>query len=1006
LLGEADGMRSRECDTGSPAGWRSHDGRLWFPTVQGIAVLDPRSFGSQLPLPPVIIESAGLDEAVQERTAGRLVVPAHTQKLEFHYAGLSLASPERIRFRYRLQGFDRGWVEAGNRRTAYYTNLPPGDYTFQVVASNGDAMWTPEGATLRVTVLPHFYQTVWFYGLCLAGFWLALWIVGQRYASKLRHREHELRVVKKALEEKHGAEAALRDSEERFRKLAAGTSTETGEAFFRSLVLHASEALGVTYTFVAELKPGAPEVARTLAACKNGEIIPNFEYDLRSTPCENVVGRQLCHYPAQVSQVFPDDHLLAEMGVDAYMGTPLFGASGEALGLFVALNEKPIPNPELAQSILQICAARAATELERIRAEMALRTSEETFSRTFKQSPNTMILATLEEGRCLDINDAGIKLFGAPREEVIGKTGTDLNIWAHPEERARFRRDLAEFGRVADREMLFRSRPGALRTLIINADVIRVKGTPWMLVTARDITDEKTAQEALLASEAKYRDLFENANDVIFTTDPGGRFLSINRAGQALCGLSPAESLQAKMVELLDKPSVEIYAKSMAELLAGRRSATCEVTLCREGAGSRILELALRPIVEEGAVVAIQGIGRDVTERRLLEKKLLQAQKMEAIGTLAGGIAHDFNNLLTVITGYTQLAKDRAGKKGKIGDDLEEIQQATRRATSLTSQLLSFSRSQVAQQSVVNLNDAVNGMWKMLQRLIGEDLKLETKLDPGLASIWADPAQIDQVILNLAANARDAMPSGGTLRFVTAMLRLRVPDSGRNLLAGEYAVLTVTDTGCGMDPATVSRVFEPFFTTKEVGKGTGLGLSTVYAIVQQAGGQISVASSPGRGTTFSLYFPAADREGVSRRKERVEHAARGSETILLVEDDSALRALSTRILHDAGYTVFAASGVEDAACMMQELSTRVDLVITDVVMPDGGGMELVSRVTKTRPGVRVLFMSGYTDGKVPQEYLSGKHPSFLAKPFRPEDLARKVRQVLDSERPLATHPRS
>jgi len=532
---------------------------------------------------------------------------------------------------------------------------------------------------------------------------------------------------------------------------------------------------------------------------------------------------------------------------------------------------------------------------------------------------------------------------------------------------------------------------------VVNADLFLIKGEPWVFTSGRDITDEKTAQEALMASEAKYRDLFENANDFIFTATPQGTFLALNKTGQMLCGLSPTVALRSRMTDMLDVESAAIYQQCTAELLRTLQPTTCEVTLRREAAGPAILELALRPIRENGMVSGVQGIGRNVTERRMLERKLLQSQKMEAVGTLAGGIAHDFNNLLTVISGYSQLAKDRVSGDGQASEDLEQIQYAAHRAAGLTGQLLAFSRNHVAQRVAVNLNDSVRAMEKMLKRVIGEDIQLETKLDPAIPSMLADPGQIDQIIMNLAANARDAMKSGGQLRFVTSNLRLHANDARLALTAGDYVVLTVKDSGVGMDQATISRIFEPFFTTKEVGKGTGLGLSTVYGIVQQAGGNIAVASEPGRGASFSLYFPVTEIGIESEAQPQLEPSVHGTETILLIEDDAALRALAQRVLESAGYTVYGAPGVEEAARILQEISRAFDLVVADVVMAGGGGVDFVRKLQRHQPDTKVLFMSGYTDGKVPREYLEGDHPAFLAKPFEPVQLAKKVRRLLDSK---------
>lgn len=652
------------------------------------------------------------------------------------------------------------------------------------------------------------------------------------------------------------------------------------------------------------------------------------------------------------------------------------------------------------------------TQREAQRATAALRDSEAMFSLAFKQNPNLVMLGKVEAGpivRLKDVNDATVTFWGGPREELIGKTGLELDELARSTsgvpivflDREEFWRVFQDQGRVSNKELRLRRRSGEIHTFMATADPFLFNGEKWLLVTARDVSEEKAAEEALRASEEKYRDLFENAHDVIFTASPAGRVLSLNKMGQTVCGLSLLEALHSRVQDSLDEASSEVYENFVSQMLLTLRPTTCEVTLQRASGGTTMLELALRPIVEHGIVTAIQGIGRDVTEHRLLEKKLLQSQKMEAIGTLAGGVAHDFNNLLTVITGYGQLAKEQLGKDNEAFKDLEEIQGAAQRAAALTSQLLAFSRNHVPQRVALNLNECVCGMEKMLRRLIGEDIIIQSELESAIPAIWADPTQIDQIIMNVAANARDAMPSGGMLRFVTSLKEMESGDARLNLAAGIYVVLTAQDSGIGMNEATAARIFDPFFTTKEVGKGTGLGLSTVYGIVQQMGGQISVTSEPGRGTKFTFYFPAGDPARNVPSSQPAEEAVSGSETILLVEDDPALRNLVERVLDDAGYTVYGASSVGEAERISLEISGEIAAVVSDVVMPDGGGVEFVSKLLKTRPKIKVLFTSGYTDGKVPKELLEGEQLSFLAKPFKPDQLARKIRTLLDTSQDLS-----
>ncbi|MGH9945533.1 MAG: ATP-binding protein, partial [Pyrinomonadaceae bacterium] len=395
----------------------------------------------------------------------------------------------------------------------------------------------------------------------------------------------------------------------------------------------------------------------------------------------------------------------------------------------------------------------------------------------------------------------------------------------------------------------------------------------------------------------------------------------------------------------------------------------------------------------------VLGVARDVTERKGLEEQLRQAQKMEAVGRLAGGVAHDFNNLLTAITGYSDLSLRRLADNPAVRRNLEEVKKAAERAAGLTRQLLAFSRKQVLQPKVIVLNDVIHDMNKMLQRLIGEDVELRAELDPRLGRVKADPGQIEQVIMNLSVNARDAMPLGGRLTIATANATLTAEDARRHhyVQPGAYVLLSITDTGCGMDEETRKHIFEPFFTTKEVGKGTGLGLSTVYGIVKQSGGYVWADSEIGRGTTFRIYFPRVEAPIRSDIVKDGDGALpQGEETVLLVEDEDIVRELTHEFLEMSGYTVLEARNGRDAITICEQHDGPINLVLTDVVMPQMSGRELVERLAPLRPAMRVLYMSGYTDDQIVHHGVLSESKSFLEKPFTIQALARKVRAVLDA----------
>ncbi len=521
----------------------------------------------------------------------------------------------------------------------------------------------------------------------------------------------------------------------------------------------------------------------------------------------------------------------------------------------------------------------------------------------------------------------------------------------------------------------------------------------------------KQAEEALLAAEARYRDLFENANDIIYICDLEGRFISINKKAEKLTGYTREEAIAMNFSEIVAPEHHDAVRESLSEKIEGSSdSAIYEIEIiCKDGERLPV-EVSTRLIREEGRPVAVQGIARDLSERKSLEEQLRQSQKMEAIGCLAGGIAHDFNNLLTAIIGYSQISIAQLDKLNLPGiedtihplrENIGEVEKAARRAAALTKQLLAFSRKQLLQPKVMDLNALVMDIEIMLRRLIGEDIEMVTHLDARLGYVKADPGQIEQIIMNLVVNARDAMPEGGRLTIETANVELDEDYAGHHLETkpGSYVMLAVSDTGTGMDKETASRIFEPFFTTKTAGKGTGLGLSTVYGIVRQSGGSIYVYSEQGLGTTFKIYLPRI--EGTSQSvvtRVPVAQAVQGSETILLVEDEEAVRRLSRVILQMNGYTVLEAANANEAISICDQHGGRIHLIITDVIMPLMSGRQLTEHLADSWPEMKVLYISGYTDNAIVHHGVLGSGMAFLQKPFAPDVLLRKVREVLDEPR--------
>jgi two-component system, cell cycle sensor histidine kinase and response regulator CckA len=517
---------------------------------------------------------------------------------------------------------------------------------------------------------------------------------------------------------------------------------------------------------------------------------------------------------------------------------------------------------------------------DRKHGEEALRHSEEKFATAFRSSPDGLALATIPDGRLQDVNDAFLRIAGYRREEVLGRTTTELGLWANPADRRDYLERLQRGGHVHDLSGPFRNKAGELRECLISGEVVRLGQEVLSLTTLRDVTDQRRADE----------------------------------------------------------------------------------------------------------------------ERRGLESQLLQAQKLEAIGRLAGGVAHDFNNMLGVILGYTDRELALRGPSDAVYASLVSIRDAAERSAELTRQLLAFSRQQKVEPRVIDLNEQVSGMERLLRRTIGEDVSLTLTLDPALWPVSMDPSQVDQALVNLAINARDSMPGGGRLSVETRNVQVdqalcrRLPEAR----PGPYVMLSVADNGSGMDAETRERAFEPFFTTKPESKGTGLGLATVYGIVKQNEGFIGLESAPGQGTTVRLYFLRSEAEGTrAPASPAVGPPARGRETILLVEDETNLRELTARLLTDLGYRVLSAPGPLEALALCDDPSGGpIDLLLTDVVMPEMNGRQLADQVRSQSAATRVLFMSGYTQDAVAERGVNTAGMPFLAKPFSLAALSARVREVL------------
>jgi len=648
---------------------------------------------------------------------------------------------------------------------------------------------------------------------------------------------------------------------------------------------------------------------------------------------------------------------------------------------------------------------------EHKRAEEALRRSESFLAGVVDNVPDMVFVKDARDLRFVLVNRAEEALLGRSREELIH--GTDLGPSTPAE---------VEFFEAADRQVLETGQimdiPEERLTTIHGLRILHTRKIPifdeggrprHLLGISEDITDRKAADDALLKSEERYRHIIETITDYLFSVVVSdGRAVSTSHGPGcvAVTGYTSQEmaddtNLWLSMVVPEDRAQV---LDQSCRLMAGESVGAIEHRILRKDGALRWVRNTLVPRFDSsGRLVAYDGLVQDVTERRALQEQLLQAQKMEGIGRLAGGIAHDFNNLLTAILGYVEMARldlpadlpvDHALKS-----DLDEIGTAGDRAASLTRQLLAFASKQIVAPVRLDLSALVADILRMLRPLLGENIVIETVLESGIGTIEADPGMIQQLLVNLSVNARDAMPDGGRLiietaaEVVTEAYAAAHPGAG----AGSYVCLSVTDTGCGMSEEVRAHLFEPFFTTKERGKGTGLGLATCHGIVRQLGGHIRVFSEEGSGTTFRIFLPRTDGPAsVLPARAAGSPAPTGTETVLVVEDEAIVRRLAVLGLRAQGYTVIEASSGAEALEIVGRVANQLDLVVSDVVMPGISGPELVKRLAVVAPGVRCLLVSGHAEAAVLPDGLTGIGASFLPKPFTPERLARKVRDVLDS----------
>jgi PAS domain S-box-containing protein len=645
---------------------------------------------------------------------------------------------------------------------------------------------------------------------------------------------------------------------------------------------------------------------------------------------------------------------------------------------------------------------------ERVRVEAALRESEARYERTVANVPGMVFQFVRHPDGSFEVPfvSAGAReIFGVTPEQARSPSeGFALYQLIHPEDRASWERSVAESA------MTLSDWRWTGRVLLPSGEVNWIEGASrparqpdgrviWDGIVM-DVSERLQAAQRLEASEQRYRSLFDHHPDAVYVLDPNGVFVSANPACTALSGYRPEELVGHPFEPIVAPDQLEAVTAHFRAALEGKaRSFT---TAIRHRSGRRVeIEVTNVPMMVADQITGVFGIARDLTATRELEAQLRQAQKMEAVGRLAGGVAHDFNNLLTVITSCSRFVAERVRGDPVASADVDAVLSAAARAADLTRQLLAFGRQQMLQPRRLDVNEQFARVAGMLRRVIGEDISVITELDADLWPATADPGQLEQVLMNLAVNARDAMPGGGTLRFQTANVAAdwleAHPHAG--LQPDRYVSFAVEDSGTGIDASVLPNIFDPFFTTKGPGLGSGLGLPMVYGIIEQSGGHIYVDSTPGLGSRFTVLLPRADLSSGERGEAAAGLIPHGTEAILVVEDDPAVRGVVRRMLESQGYDVAEAAGGEEARQTLEERAGRVDLLLVDVVMPDQNGRALAEQLTERWPSLRVVFMSGYTDDEILRRGLMRPGMAFLAKPFTPDRLAHAVREALDAAPP-------
>ena len=802
----------------------------------------------------------------------------------------------------------------------------------------------------------------------------------------------------------------LERSEEALHGAALAISTAEGDAVFRDLVRHLADCLECDMAFIALPSEDDCTRLRMLAFYLDGKLVEDFEYPLAGTPCETVLGQEYRFYRSGLAEQFPLDADFKSLGLDCYAGYPLHDARGGSLGLIGVVSRKTFSSAERVESLLKIFAARAVTEIERLRADRALRAAEASYRAIFEAAEDAILVHDWDTGAIVDVNPKACEIYGYGYEELRRVALREVCSGEPPYTEADALRRIEEakrMGAIAF-EWHRRNRDGSLHWDEVRLKAATINGKPHVLAFTTEITERKNAEAALRASEVRYRLLFEMESDAILLVDVESLcIVDANRAALSFYGYERDEMIGLTAPDLSVDP--EVTATTIRAQTSGPAHVPLRFHRRKDGStfpveiSTNRFDLAGRPTI----LAAIRDISARVEQeqsRIRLEAQLRQAQKMEAIGHLSGGIAHDFNNILTSIMGYIALSADRPSVRGddKLERYLDQAQSAVRRARDLIQQMLTFSRGQRGEPRPVGLAPLVANATKLLRSTLPATTELDTQIAHSLPSVMLDPVHLEQVLLNLCINARDAMGGVGAIEITADAVEVfeEVCASCRQPVYGGYVELGVRDSGPGISSEILERMFEPFFTTKDVGKGSGMGLSTVHGIVHEYGGHVCVDTVLGEGTRFRIMFEplpagqASRSDGMEPLGMLQEDHSRLQGSVLVVDDEEAVGAVIGEMLQSWGLRAIVMRNPVEAEHWFLQDPARVDLVLTDQTMPKITGLELAQRLTLVRPDLPVLLYTGNVTNIPQKEALRSGICALMAKPVEPSTLLEVLRMHL------------